>query len=1290
MAGGILQLIAKTVEDVFLTVDPQITLFKNVYRRHSNFSKTEEDLNFSTELTFGTESKCKIKKIGDLLSTMYLIVDVPQIETQTEVKTRQDIKLFLKNYKIDWHVKTKLDGQVTDNDVKEIKSLIKSRIDKLTDENKFYTNVINSLKQQFSTKINNYKDSISFTNEMISFLVNKDSTIDIIYQFIVANVYDNNNYRYVSISEDLLYSFYLYVKYGSENIDDTIISKSTNSTIPDNIFFLSNIEFSKFTVRQNQSIETIFNTVLTNIYESLKKHDNLSIPTYSININNLDTYKIYQQYIRENNKENLIIQTEVDSFRVNLIKSIKENYKYQLNALKNIIRSLKQFYRFNVFKIFKAKGVYYDDTFSFTNMSIVEIANNSFSDNFKKILDDTTAFNYEIKYYFRNHIQSNLITFYQQTTSIMTDELFSGHFKNNLDILWNRLNIQQNTDLIDSNLNNTLITNLGKVYILNFISIHTITDIIESVRIYVLPRLPETYHNDFSSNLALLKSSLINKIKPYVMLSLNDIVNLSSIKSSYKLDTNDILMVSIFKPILIDDNGTNKFIQLYICDHLVVHIIEIISEYEILNIDSLINNISNIVESFVKIKSAIPSYSEYSTIRNYRLHTLTSESFNVPIFDAGSSIWNLIQLEFITKYNNLYQQSLLNKTYYEKNIGLEMSRYIDSIYTKIKLNYSEPINFYELYKNQTILNELEQDMTRISNDLNDFLNRYDKRKLLLNCKNILLNRQLFLYQSKEIVFNEIFKQIKGNKEYGFGQNIDDTLINILDRSYESVSSLGPFDIINEIKEKYIKSIKSPSNPFTINTKKYKWYDLYVRKGKLIGNSQLIQEKITFFTNVMNNITPQYLYYISSTITNEYNNFYKDTNIYQFLIDYIISTNKTSIKLQTIKKIVDNITNNVTAYNQILTLYSDEIKINNDDMLLINSNQTNFNKLEQYIIESIKPRKTRFSWLPELGHILIDRVELYIGDQLIDSFNGEWISIFHKLKGNRSKLRGYLNMIGHRSDWLSFDTRAKKPGRLYIPLPFWFYRNRQASIPMIALEYSQIEVKIRLKPFESVCRYDSNTFFQKKPELKCQLLTEYIYIEKEERERMASIKHEMLIESTVMNSVTLFGKTNLIDDRTIQINLNVTNLCKEIMVVFQIYEKTKKISSNHNIREYDYMLNKDIYIIKSMKIQFQGRDRETRKDAMYYNFVQPYQYHQNSNIEDGLFMYSFSLEPELFQPSGCANLSKIDTVSLIVELHESVVQYMKRDIFNVRVGTYCTTYNILRIMSGICGLAWLNI
>jgi hypothetical protein len=109
----------------------------------------------------------------------------------------------------------------------------------------------------------------------------------------------------------------------------------------------------------------------------------------------------------------------------------------------------------------------------------------------------------------------------------------------------------------------------------------------------------------------------------------------------------------------------------------------------------------------------------------------------------------------------------------------------------------------------------------------------------------------------------------------------------------------------------------------------------------------------------------------------------------------------------------------------------------------------------------------------------------------------------------------------------------------------------------------------------------------------------------------------------------------------------------------------------------------------MKIQFQGRDRETRKSVEYYNYVLPYQYHKTS-LDDGTIMYSFSLEPNLLQPTGSANLSKIETVHLVIELNNKLLEFIRRNMFSVRVGTYATTYNILRIMSGISGLAWLNI
>ena len=67
MTGGILQLVSKGVNDLFLVGDPEITFFKIVYRRHTNFSKYEADLRFNTRLSFGKHGICTLKKHGDLL-----------------------------------------------------------------------------------------------------------------------------------------------------------------------------------------------------------------------------------------------------------------------------------------------------------------------------------------------------------------------------------------------------------------------------------------------------------------------------------------------------------------------------------------------------------------------------------------------------------------------------------------------------------------------------------------------------------------------------------------------------------------------------------------------------------------------------------------------------------------------------------------------------------------------------------------------------------------------------------------------------------------------------------------------------------------------------------------------------------------------------------------------------------------------------------------------------------------------------------------------------------------------
>lgn len=79
MTGGLIQLAAVGVQNMFLTDDPQITFFKIVYRRHTNFSMEPIKQNFINKPDFKKKTSCTISKSGDLMSRIYLVVELPQI-----------------------------------------------------------------------------------------------------------------------------------------------------------------------------------------------------------------------------------------------------------------------------------------------------------------------------------------------------------------------------------------------------------------------------------------------------------------------------------------------------------------------------------------------------------------------------------------------------------------------------------------------------------------------------------------------------------------------------------------------------------------------------------------------------------------------------------------------------------------------------------------------------------------------------------------------------------------------------------------------------------------------------------------------------------------------------------------------------------------------------------------------------------------------------------------------------------------------------------------------------------
>ena len=99
-----------------------------------------------------------------------------------------------------------------------------------------------------------------------------------------------------------------------------------------------------------------------------------------------------------------------------------------------------------------------------------------------------------------------------------------------------------------------------------------------------------------------------------------------------------------------------------------------------------------------------------------------------------------------------------------------------------------------------------------------------------------------------------------------------------------------------------------------------------------------------------------------------------------------------------------------------------------------------------------------------------------------------------------------------------------------------------------------------------------------------------------------------------------------------------------------------------------------------KLQLNGHDRFTQRNGRYFNLVQPYQHHNNVPAT-GINVYSFALKPEEHQPSGTCNFSRIDNATLQLTLTPRTG--------TAKVRVYGINYNVLRIMSGMGGLAYSN-
>ena len=341
---------------------------------------------------------------------------------------------------------------------------------------------------------------------------------------------------------------------------------------------------------------------------------------------------------------------------------------------------------------------------------------------------------------------------------------------------------------------------------------------------------------------------------------------------------------------------------------------------------------------------------------------------------------------------------------------------------------------------------------------------------------------------------------------------------------------------------------------------------------------------------------------------------------------------------------------------------------------------------------------------QAGFNLIQYVELDIGGQIIDRQYGEFMYLWSQLSyptDARQKMNAMTRAVLANNESCGPTGRPYRTNLTYIPLFFFFCRNPGAALPLIALQYHEVKINILWNNIKLIYKNPPGTAVSTGP-AQANLVLDYIYLDVEERRRMAQESHEYLIEQTQFNEDK--GLTTAQN----RVDLTFNHPVKELIWVTQYsWRKNCNITPPGNLPMTPLTYDSLIF---DCALQLNGQDRMQALPGAYFAVVQPFQHHSGTNFVDGdsafpwnpfsqsgvvteptsggVYMYSFAIKPEEHQPSGTCNFSRIDTATLVFSI-DGAKRIGNQDQDNADIRVYAINYNILRVMSGMGGLAYSN-
>lgn len=321
------------------------------------------------------------------------------------------------------------------------------------------------------------------------------------------------------------------------------------------------------------------------------------------------------------------------------------------------------------------------------------------------------------------------------------------------------------------------------------------------------------------------------------------------------------------------------------------------------------------------------------------------------------------------------------------------------------------------------------------------------------------------------------------------------------------------------------------------------------------------------------------------------------------------------------------------------------------------------------------------WLDNLPARIIKRISFSIGCDEIQSFNSEYLYTHRELFQNY-EIQAIYN---HLSSSFDVYSDALPNIELLIPIPVWFFNE---PFPICCLNESDLCISLELESLEHLTtELFEPADYNYNADIQVEFLVNYIFLEAEESRRYYASSHHYLIEQYNLQIIEHVETQLTTNDETDFSRVNIiyeTRGCtKDIIILPRKMYTTVKTAAQRklnftnldNIYTFPYINNE---IIKNMEIKFNKQIRLDRKTSEHFRYLEAFKNYTATAIENGVYLYSFSLKPHALHPSGQCNFRHINSVSISMDM---VFDLVADEVEGYEVLLFNRFYNILTVQSG---------